>query len=80
MSGSSSKSPLVRIIIFTALIVVLGWCGWAMSHFGHDPGLHDLGQTVWLISPLLVSILLRLLLREGWSDFGIKLNLRGSLR
>ena len=43
-----------------------------------EPGTSGLGQLLWLISPLVIMLLLRLFGGDGWSDLGIQPNFKGN--
>jgi len=43
-----------------------------------EPGAPGLGQLVWLVSPFVIMLGLRLFGGDGWSDFGLKPNFKGN--
>jgi membrane protease YdiL (CAAX protease family) len=68
-----------NLIIFTIVAVGGGWLGVVLDRLSppQDP-MQGLGALVWLVSPLLANLLLRLFGGDGWKDFGLGLNLRGA--
>ena len=72
------KSKSIRnIIIFSIVAVGCGYLGILIDSL-NPPGdpMQGLGALIWLASPLVANILLRLLGGDGWKDFGIKPNFR----
>jgi len=45
---------------------------------GAEPGTPGLGQLLWLVTPLVVALLLRLLGGDGWDDFGLRPRFKGN--
>jgi len=67
-----------NLIIFTVLVLALSWLGkWVdiqtQSPLGNGPG-----SLIWIVSPLLISFLLRGLAGDGWKDLGIRPNFKGN--
>jgi membrane protease YdiL (CAAX protease family) len=75
------KKPIRNILIFGAVTFACGWTGYAINTLYHpsDP-MQSLGVLVWLVSPLAANLLLRWLGKDGWKDFGLRLQLRSSWR
>jgi hypothetical protein len=71
------KSSVRNIVIFSVVSLGMGFLGIALDRLDPpaDP-MQGLGALIWLASPLLAVILLRLLGGDGWSDFGLRLNLK----
>ncbi len=67
-----------NLIIFTVLIIVLGWIGWAIGVMGGTPDSQGLGMLIWLVSPLVACIVLRLFGGDGWQDLGLKPAFKGN--
>jgi len=68
-----------NLIIFTISIMVVGWLGWLLAYLGGDEDSRGLGMLIWLVSPLVVSLLLRAFAGDGWKDIGIKPDFRGNV-
>jgi membrane protease YdiL (CAAX protease family) len=74
------KRSIVRnLIIFVLVFNALGWLGWLVASGGNTPEARDLGLLIWLVSPFLVSILIRLFSRD-WVDLGLKPNFKGNAK
>ena len=67
-----------NLIIFVLAFNALGWLGWMVAQDGTQEAI-GLGNLIWLIAPLVVSILIRLFSKD-WRDIGIKPNFRGNGR
>jgi len=69
----------VRNIIIVALFTVGGgWLGIWLNHVtgNTQPPMQSLGVLIWLVTPALSGILLRVFGGDGWKDSGIGLHLR----
>jgi hypothetical protein len=75
-----NKNRTVRnLVIFTFLVIALGWLGRLLdSLMGAKPG-EGLGVTLWIVSPLVSSFLLRAFAGDGWQDLGIRPNIKGNV-
>ena len=74
-----NRGHVVRdLIIFVVAFNALGWLGWLIAQDGSQEAI-GLGNLVWLVAPLLVSVLIRLFTKD-WRDVGIKPNFRGNGR
>jgi membrane protease YdiL (CAAX protease family) len=75
------KKTIRNIAIFSLVALASGWLGVWIDQFiepqseGETPGM-----AVWLILPLLTTILLRLFAGDGWKDLGFKPNLSGNVK
>jgi len=79
MKTLNRKKVIRRLFIFVAAINLIGWFAWMMASSGDTPEARDLGNMIWLVSPLLVSLLLRLFGKD-WKDMGLKFKVFGNLR
>ena len=71
-----NKKPIKNIGIFIIVAVASGWLGLLIDKSLEQQTDGDsLGMGVWLILPLLTTIILRLFAGDGWKDIGLKLNL-----
>jgi len=69
----------IGIFIFVAL--ASGWIGVLIDKFlAPQPDGDSLGMGIWLILPLISTILLRLFAGDGWDDIGLKPNFRGNIK
>ncbi len=75
------QKTIRNLIIFTIVAVGGGFVGVVVNRLNppQDP-MQGLGTLIWLVSPLVVSLLLRALAGAGWKDFGIALHLKTSWR
>jgi membrane protease YdiL (CAAX protease family) len=79
MEIQSRKRTIRNLVIFTVSMVVIGWLGWLLAYLGGDTDSRGLGNLIWLVSPLVISLLLRAFAGDGWKDIGIKPNFKGNL-
>jgi membrane protease YdiL (CAAX protease family) len=70
------KSTIRNLFLFIVAINILGWLGWMFAQDGTADA-QGLGMLIWLGSPLLVAILLRLFSKD-WTDIGIKPNFKSN--
>lgn len=71
------RSRIIRnLIVFVIAFNLLGWLGWMVAQDGTEEAV-GLGNLIWLVSPLLVSILMRLFSKD-WKDMGLKPNFKGN--
>lgn len=68
----NSKHIIRNLVIFTFLVLALGWLGWLILFLGGDEKSHELGLLIFIISPIGASFLLRAFAGDGWNDLGIK--------
>lgn len=68
------KNRTIRnLIIFTLIVFLSGWIGYfADQSIPPRPGEETLGIGLWLILPLLTTLLLRGFAGDGWKDIGLK--------
>ena len=68
-----------NLIIFAIVTVTCGWLGvWINTQVESPSPQQSLGLLIWIIAPLLTGLLLRGFGGDGWSDFGLRLNLKGN--
>jgi membrane protease YdiL (CAAX protease family) len=65
-----------NIVIFCAGVIALGWLGRWLDLRGGPPAEGRGGMALWILSPLLVSLLLRGFAGDGWADLGVRPRLR----
>lgn len=70
-----------NIIIFIAIVLVCGWLGVLVDGFipGQPQG-NTLGMGLWLVLPLLTTIVLRSFAGDGWRDIGFMFHLKGNVK
>lgn len=61
-----------NLIIFVGLMVSIGWLTAGLESLMDDPSAEGIGMGLWIISPLVVSILLRIFAGDGWRDLGLR--------
>jgi hypothetical protein len=76
--NQGNKTTIRNLTIFTILVLASGWIGWGLDRLMGNPSVDSLGMLVWIITPLIVSLLLRTFGGDGWKDFGIKPNFKGN--
>lgn len=68
-----------NIAIFTIVAITCGWFAvWVNTQIPSPNPQQSLGILIWILAPLVTSLLLRGFGKDGWDDFGLKLNLRGN--
>ena len=65
-----------NLVIFTATILTIGWFGHGLDVLLDRTGPESPGTLLWLVTPLVVTLLLRIFGGDGWKDFGVKLNIK----
>ena len=75
------KKTIRNIIIFIIVALASGWIGLLIDKsIEPQRGGESPGMGIWLVLPLLTTILLRLFAGDGWKDIGLKLYLKGNLK
>ena len=70
---------LRNLIVFSIIAVTSGWIGlWLNTQIPSPSPQQSLGMLFWLMAPFLTVFVLRGFGKDGWADFGLKLNLRGN--
>lgn len=72
----SDKTTIRNLTIFITLVLASGWIGWGLDRLMGNPSEESIGMLVWIVTPLVVSLLLRTFAGDGWKDFGIKPNFK----
>jgi len=73
------SSTLRNLIIFIFVAFGIGWLGVLADQYHPDqPEEETLGMAIWLVSPLLLVIVLRTFLGDGWKDAGLHPNLKSN--
>lgn len=69
-----SRSKITRnILIFTLVVLLSGWLGYYLDQsMPPQPGEETLGMALWLVLPLLTTLLLRAFAGDGWKDIGFR--------
>lgn len=75
------KKTIRSTSIFILVALASGWLGLLIDRFIEpQPDNESLGMGVWLILPLLSTILLRLFAGDGWKDIGLKPYFKGNFK
>ncbi len=61
-----------NLIIFVGLMVSIGWLAAGLEALMDDPSAEGMGMGLWIVSPLVVSVLLRIFAGDGWRDLGLR--------
>jgi membrane protease YdiL (CAAX protease family) len=75
----SNPHTVRNLTIFTILVIVLPWFGRWLDTAMKNPPEQQIGMTIWIVTPLVVSLLLRGFAGDGWKDLGIKPHFKGNL-
>ena len=69
----TSKKILRNVILFSLVAISCGWIGVGVNQLlGEPSNLESLGSGIFIASPIVCMVLLRLLGGDGWKDFPIK--------
>lgn len=70
-----------NLSIFIVVALASGWIGLLIDQsLEPQPEGDSLGMGIWLVLPLLTTMLLRLFAGDGWKDIGLKLNIKGNVK
>ncbi len=68
-----------NLIIFVIVTISCGWFAvWINTQIPSPSPQQSLGILIWITAPLITSLLLRGFGKDGWVDFGLRLNLKGN--
>ena len=68
-----------NLIIFTVVSISCGWLGvWINTQISSPSPQQSLGILIWILAPIITVFLLRGFGKDGWADFGLRLNLKGN--
>ena len=75
-----NKSTTLRnLIIFAIISLAAGWIGsWVNTVVPSPSPQESLGLLIFLLLPFLTVFILRGVGKDGWKDFGLRLNLKGN--
>ena len=77
----ANKRTLRNVILFSFVAVVCGWVGVGVDKLLGQPfNLESLGALIFISSPILCMVLLRLFGGDGWKDLPLKPNFRRNAR
>ena len=69
----TNKKTLRNIILFSLVAISCGWIGVGVNQLlGEPSNLESLGSGIFIASPIVCMVLLRLLGGDGWKDFPLK--------
>lgn len=75
MSEQTQKASWRNVVIFTVAVLIIGNIA-GLNYYAID----GLGGLIFILSPLLVTLVLRLFAGDGWTDSGFRLGLIGNGR
>jgi len=78
MDPAEKKKIIGNLITYSVLVCILGWVGVVIDKMTPSQSGQGPGMLLWILAPILVSSYLRRFKGDGWSDFGIKLILKGN--
>lgn len=67
-----NKHTVRNLVVFTVLVIVLGWLGRGLDALAGSPPAEGPGILLWLVAPPVVSFLMRAFAGDGWKDLGIR--------
>ena len=69
----TNKKTLRNVILFSLVAISCGWIGVGVNQLLREPSnLESLGSGIFIASPIVCMVLLRLLGGDGWKDFPLK--------
>ena len=69
----TNKKTLRNVILFSLVAISCGWIGVGVNQLlGEPSNLESLGSGIFIASPIVCMILLRLFGGDGWKDFPLK--------
>ena len=69
----TNKKTLRNVILFSLVAISCGWIGIGVNQLlGEPSNLESLGSGIFIVTPIVCMILLRLLGGDGWKDFPLK--------
>ena len=69
----TNKKTLRNVILFSLVAISCGWIGVGVNQLlGEPSNLESLGSGIFIASPIVCMVLLRLLGGDGWKDFPLK--------
>lgn len=72
LQTENKKQTVRNLVIFTALVWGLGWLGWLVYMLGgRTTEMQGMGLLIFITSPLVACVLLRLFGGDGWGDMGL---------
>lgn len=74
-----NNKTLRNVIIFSLVALSCGWIGRLVDLQAGTDENGSLGQLIWIVSPLLMMVILRSWMGDGWKDFGIKPRFKGNV-
>ena len=79
LMSDADRATVRNLMIFTITVVAIGWIGWGLDRLMGNQTSESLGMLLWIITPLVATLLLRAFAGDGWKDFGIKPRIKGNV-
>ncbi len=70
--NQNHRKTIRNLMIFIILVLASGWIGRALDVATDSPAQEGPGILLWIITPLLASLVLRAFAGDGWKDFGLR--------
>ena len=78
IQNQNNRTTYRNLTIFIVVVLAIGWIGRGLDIVISNPDSGSFGMLLWLITPIIISLLLRAFAGDGWKDFGIKPNFKGN--
>ena len=77
----TNKRTLRNVAIFSLVVIVCGWVGVGLDKLlGQPSNLQSLGALIFIATPIVCMILLRLFAGDGWKDLPLRPNFKQNSR
>ena len=77
----TNKKTLRNVTLFSLVAISCGWIGIGLNHLLGEPStLESLGSGIFIATPIVCMILLRLFGGDGWKDFPLKPRFKQNIR
>lgn len=77
----NNKVTIRNLVIFTIVTLASGWIGIGINKILNQPtSMESLGTAIWIATPAIFAIILRIFAKDGWKDFWIKPHFKENAR
>lgn len=81
MNNFDNKRTIRNLILFIVVVLLSGWIGvFVDTLLPNQPQGNSLGMGIWLVTPLIATLLLRSFGGDGWRDIGFLPRFKGNIK